>query len=140
MKFTKLHGCGNDYLYIDCITNVPPANPEELARLMSDRHFGVGSDGLILICPPNHPGSHCRMETYNADGSRAALCGNGSLCATRLAARLGLAPAGGMVLRTDAGDLESRLRTGWNRAAAALDSGAAGQLLDRWVEVSGSLR
>jgi len=75
MKFTKLHGCGNDYLYFDCITQPAPANPENIARLISDRHFGVGSDGLILALPSDR--ADVRMRMFNADGSEGEMCGNG---------------------------------------------------------------
>ena len=51
MRFTKMHGCGNDYVYVDCVRQPPPRNPAELSKAVSDRHFGIGGDGLILICP-----------------------------------------------------------------------------------------
>ena len=78
MRFTKMHGCGNDYIYVDCITNPMPHDPSGLARVMSDRHFGVGADGLILICPSDK--ADARMRMYNADGSEAEMCGNGVRC------------------------------------------------------------
>lgn len=77
MKFTKMHGNGNDYVYVDCFQERPDC-PSELAVRVSDRHFGIGSDGLILICPSEK--ADCRMEMYNADGSRGAMCGNGIRC------------------------------------------------------------
>ncbi len=75
MRFTKLHGCGNDYLYVDCITNPAPTDPADLARRISDRHFGAGSDGLILALPSQ--ASDVRMRMFNADGSEGQMCGNG---------------------------------------------------------------
>ncbi len=77
MKFTKMHGIGNDYVYIDCFKE-QVKDPEKLAVCVSDRHFGIGSDGLILIKPSNV--ADCEMEMYNADGSRGEMCGNGIRC------------------------------------------------------------
>ena len=77
MKFTKMHGIGNDYVYVNCFEE-SVINKEETARLISDRHFGIGSDGLILINPSNH--ADFEMEMYNSDGSRAEMCGNGIRC------------------------------------------------------------
>lgn len=79
IKFTKMHGIGNDYIYIDCMERVPDRLPD-LAREMSDRHFGVGGDGIVLICPPTLPGAHFRMRMFNTDGSEARMCGNASRC------------------------------------------------------------
>lgn len=77
MKFTKMHGIGNDYVYINCLKeNVP--DPAALSKYVSDRHFGVGSDGLILIKPSEV--ADFRMDMYNADGSQAEMCGNGIRC------------------------------------------------------------
>jgi len=77
MRFTKMHGIGNDYVYVNCFEEQID-NPEHLARLVSDRHFGVGSDGLILICPCDN--ADIRMRMFNADGSEAEMCGNGIRC------------------------------------------------------------
>ncbi len=79
IRFTKMHGLGNDYIYIDCMERVPERLPD-LAREMSDRHFGVGGDGIVLICPPVTPGAHFRMRMFNSDGSEARMCGNASRC------------------------------------------------------------
>ena len=78
MRFTKMHGIGNDYVYVDCVRQRPPADPAALARAVSDRHFGVGSDGLILICPSER--GDARMRMFNADGSESEMCGNGLRC------------------------------------------------------------
>ncbi len=76
MEFTKLHGLGNDYLYIDTMAqDLSAYSVPELARIMSDRHFGVGSDGIILVEPSTH--ADFRMRIFNADGSEAEMCGNG---------------------------------------------------------------
>ena len=77
MKFTKMHGIGNDYVYVNCFEE-KVENPSELAVKISDRHFGVGSDGLILI-KPSKVADFC-MEMYNADGSQSEMCGNGIRC------------------------------------------------------------
>lgn len=78
MRFTKMHGIGNDYIYMDCIRNPPPKDPAALSRAMSDRHCGIGADGLILICPSER--ADARMRMFNADGSEAEMCGNGLRC------------------------------------------------------------
>ena len=77
MKFTKMHGCGNDYVYVNCFEETVE-NPSETAKLVSDRHFGIGSDGLILICPSDK--ADFRMAMYNLDGSEGKMCGNGVRC------------------------------------------------------------
>ena len=74
MKFTKMHGIGNDYVYVNCFKE-KIANPPEVSKYVSDRHFGIGSDGLIMINPSEV--ADFAMEMYNADGSRAEMCGNG---------------------------------------------------------------
>src|SRR5262245_35906253 len=81
MRFVKMQGCGNDYIYVDCFRQSPPRNPVELSRKISDRHFGVGSDGLILICPSER--ADARMRMFNADGSEAEMCGNGIRCVAK---------------------------------------------------------
>lgn len=80
MKFTKMHGCGNDYVYIDCFTE-SVENESEAAIRMSDRHFGVGGDGIILIKKGTK--ADFEMVMYNADGSRGAMCGNGIRCVAK---------------------------------------------------------
>src|SRR5947199_8825097 len=81
MRFTKMQGCGNDYLYIDCLTHPMPHDPPGLSRAGSDRHFGVGADGLILIGPSDK--ADARMRMFNADGSEAEMCGNGVRCVAK---------------------------------------------------------
>lgn len=80
MKFTKMHGCGNDYVYVDCTKEVIP-NISETAIQVSDRHFGIGSDGLILIKASDV--ADFEMDMYNADGSRGKMCGNGIRCVAK---------------------------------------------------------
>ncbi len=82
MKFTKMHGLGNDYVYVDLFHDGPgPADPSALAIAISDRHFGVGSDGLILIGPSDR--ADARMRMFNADGSESEMCGNGVRCVAK---------------------------------------------------------
>ena len=80
MQFIKMQGAGNDYVYIDAFREAVN-QPEELARRVSHRHFGIGSDGLILI--KNHDGADGEMEMYNSDGSRSEMCGNGLRCVAK---------------------------------------------------------
>lgn len=77
MKFTKMQGIGNDYVYINCFEEAVE-DPAQLSIKLSDRHFGIGSDGLILICPSRV--ADCRMRMFNADGSESPMCGNGIRC------------------------------------------------------------
>ena len=80
MQFTKMQGAGNDYVYINAL-ETPVSNPEALSRRISDRHFGVGSDGLVLICPPTDPSiADFRMRMFNSDGSESEMCGNAIRC------------------------------------------------------------
>src|SRR5215210_5905988 len=77
IPFTKLQGCGNDYLYVDAFDH-PVENPVKLSQRMADRHFGIGSDGLILLLPSTR--ADIRMRMFNADGSEGEMCGNGIRC------------------------------------------------------------
>ncbi|MEX0819466.1 MAG: diaminopimelate epimerase [Pirellulaceae bacterium] len=81
MRFTKMHGAGNDYVYVDCFAQPLPVDAPELARHMSHRHFGIGGDGLILIRPSEI--ADARMQMFNADGSEAEMCGNGIRCVAK---------------------------------------------------------
>lgn len=81
MRFTKMQGAGNDYVYVDCFSQRPPEDPSELSRRIADRHFGVGSDGLILIRPSEV--ADARMQMFNADGSEGEMCGNGIRCVAK---------------------------------------------------------
>ncbi len=77
MRFTKMHGLGNDYIYVNCFTE-KVQNPSEVAKFVSDRHFGIGSDGLVLIMPSKT--CDFRMRMFNSDGSEAEMCGNAIRC------------------------------------------------------------
>jgi len=81
MHFTKMHGAGNDYIYVDCFAEPIPIDAPNLARRISDRRLGVGGDGLILICPTDRADAEMRM--FNADGSPAEMCGNGIRCVAK---------------------------------------------------------
>ncbi len=80
MKFTKMHGCGNDYVYVNCFEETIE-DPAAVSIAVSDRHFGIGADGMILICPSTV--ADFRMAMYNADGSEGSMCGNGIRCVAK---------------------------------------------------------
>lgn len=105
-SFYKMTGSGNDFVMLDGRETTPADWPAERIRAVCDRRDGVGADGLLILSPEG-PGT-VRMTFWNCDGSTANMCGNAALCSTRLAARLGLAPAGGMTLATGAGPFPTR--------------------------------
>lgn len=100
MKFTKMQGIGNDYVYVNCF-NETVEHPSETAKVVSDRHFGIGSDGLILICPSEK--ADFRMEMYNADGSEGAMCGNGIRCVGKYVYDYGLTDKTSISVETKSG-------------------------------------
>lgn len=100
MRFTKMEGLGNDYVYLDCTKAVPQDLPE-LARRMSDRHFGIGSDGLICICASET--ADFQMVMFNADGSQAEMCGNGIRCVGKFVYDKGLTDKTRLTIETLAG-------------------------------------
>jgi diaminopimelate epimerase len=104
MRFTKMQGIGNDYVYVDCFAHALPRNPAELARKIADRNFGVGGDGLILICPAEN-GADARMRMFNADGSEAEMCGNGLRCVAKYVYDHGIARKPQLKLQTGRGVL-----------------------------------
>src|SRR3954469_15030079 len=108
MRFTKMHGIGNDYVYVDCFDQPLPTDVAELARKMSDRHFGIGGDGLILICPSDS-GADARMRMYNADGSEAEMCGNGLRCVAKYVYDKGIKRAEMLRIQTGRGILTVNL-------------------------------
>jgi len=103
MRFTKMQGAGNDYVYVNCVDQPPPADPAALAREVSDRHFGIGSDGLILIHPSKI--ADVRMQMFNADGSESQMCGNGIRCVAKFAYDHELAHKPRLTVETRAGVL-----------------------------------
>lgn len=80
IPFIKMHGCGNDYVFLDCFSNPVPQDPSALAVTISDRNRGVGADGLVLMLPSDTPRAVARMRMFNADGSEGSLCGNALRC------------------------------------------------------------
>jgi diaminopimelate epimerase len=104
MRFTKMQGIGNDYVYVDCFANPLPRDPAALARKIADRHFGVGGDGLILICPADN-GADARMRMFNADGSESEMCGNGLRCVAKYVYDHGIARKPQLKLQTGRGVL-----------------------------------
>ena len=106
IPFTKMHGIGNDYVYVDCFDQIV-ADASALARRVSPRRTSIGADGLILICPSET--ADCRMEMYNADGGRGEMCGNGVRCVAKYAYEHGRARVNPMRVETDAGIKEIHL-------------------------------
>ena len=124
MRFTKMEGLGNDYVYVDCFSGPMPSDPAALARSIADRHFGVGGDGLILICPSQT--ADARMRMFNADGSEAEMCGNGVRCVAKYVYDHGLARKPTLTIETGAGVLTLDLEIGNDLVGAdASGSGAA---------------
>ena len=107
MKFTKMHGIGNDYVYVNCLEE-SVKNPAEVSKFVSDRHFGIGSDGLILISPSAI--ADFRMNIYNADGSQAEMCGNGIRCVAKYVYDYGLTDKTEISVETLAGIKYLRLQ------------------------------
>ena len=103
MRFTKMHGLGNDYIYVDCFHEKPPRDGAALSRAISDRHFGVGADGLILICPSER--ADARMRMFNADGSESEMCGNGIRCVAKYVYDHGIAQKPTLTIETGRGIL-----------------------------------
>jgi diaminopimelate epimerase len=103
MQFVKMHGIGNDYVYLDCVRNPPPADPAALSRAVSDRHFGIGSDGLIMVCPSER--GDARMRMFNADGSESEMCGNGLRCVSKFVYDKGIARKPRLAIETGRGVL-----------------------------------
>lgn len=109
MRFTKMHGAGNDYVYVNLFEESLPAAPEKLAPLVSDRHFGIGGDGMILIMPSEV--ADARMRMFNSDGSEAEMCGNGLRCVAKFVYDHGIAKKEKLRLETGAGVLAVELET-----------------------------
>ena len=109
MHFTKMEGCGNDYIYVDCFNQKPPTDPVALSRVISDRHFGIGADGLILICPSER--ADARMRMFNADGSESEMCGNGVRCVAKYVHDHSLVRKPTLTIETGRGVLALELET-----------------------------
>ena len=119
-----MHGIGNDYIYFDCMKEELP-DPEAVAIRLSDRHFGIGGDGIILLCPSKI--ADCKMRMFNADGSEGKMCGNGVRCVGKLAHDLGYVNGNTCRIETLSGikTLEFTLDGAGKVASAKVDMGAA---------------
>ena len=124
MRFTKMHGIGNDYVYVSTFDQQPPHDPAALARAVSDRHFGIGGDGLILIMPSER--ADARMRMFNADGSEGEMCGNGVRCVAKYLYDHGIARKKQVTIETGRGVLTLDLEVeGRPRAAGPRRHGRA---------------
>jgi diaminopimelate epimerase len=117
MKFTKMHGAGNDYIYVNAFEE-KVADPAALAIKISDRHFGIGGDGLVLIVPSD-AGADVRMRMFNADGSEAEMCGNAVRCVAKYAFEHGLAKTNPMRVQTGRGVLTLDLQLAGSKVRQA---------------------
>jgi diaminopimelate epimerase len=113
IQFVKMQGAGNDYVYIDCFREPVPNDLPQVAQRISDRHFGVGGDGLILIRPSEI--ADARMQMFNGDGSEAEMCGNGIRCVAKYVYEAGIARKEELKIETGNGVLELKLETSGNR-------------------------
>ncbi len=113
MNFVKMHGLGNDYVYLNLFEGSTPADPSSLARQISDRHRGVGSDGLILVEPSDQ--ADARMRMFNRDGSESEMCGNGIRCVAKLIADEGIATGDRVTIETGRGLLTLDLEREYER-------------------------
>ena len=109
MRFVKMQGIGNDYVYVDCIRQPLPSDIASLATKISDRNFGVGGDGLILICPSDK--ADARMRMFNNDGSESEMCGNGVRCVAKFVYDHGIAKKTSLAIETGRGVLKLELET-----------------------------
>lgn len=123
MKFTKMHGLGNDYVYVNLFDQPAPRDIEATAKAVSDRHFGIGSDGLILIAPSEV--ADARMRMFNADGSEGEMCGNGVRCVAKYVHDHGIARKPRVTIETGRGVLTLDLNVENGKATAVrVDMGA----------------
>ncbi len=122
-KFYKMQGIGNDYIYFDCMKDMIE-NPGELSVRLSDRHFGIGGDGVILLCPSDV--ADCKMRMFNLDGSEGKMCGNGIRCVGKLAHDLGYVSGDAVRIETLSGIKTLKLMTDSNGkvSSARVDMGA----------------
>jgi diaminopimelate epimerase len=147
ISFTKMHGISNDYVYVNAFATTVP-DPPTVARKVSDRRTGIGGDGLILICPSDK--ADARMEMYNADGSRGAMCGNGIRCVGKYLYDHGLARGNPLKIDTDSGLKILFLKVHDGKVSqVTVDMGepildgpqipvaVAGQVIDQSLEVAG---
>lgn len=109
MRFTKMHGAGNDYIYLDCFAAPAPEDPAHVSQIISDRHKGIGGDGLVLILPPDQKTADARMRMFNADGSESEMCGNAIRCVGKYLFDHGIARKKSLVIQTGRGPLALEL-------------------------------
>jgi diaminopimelate epimerase len=122
MKFVKMHGAANDYVYVDCFVERPPVDPAAVAPVIADRHRGVGGDGLVLVLPSDK--ATARMRMFNADGSESEMCGNGVRCVAHLVVSRGRAAPGPVTIETGRGVLTLEVtRTGERTSQVRVDMG-----------------
>ena len=149
LRFAKLHGTANDFIYVDARAGFP-GDPAALAPRLCDRRRGIGADGLILLQTPSNGEADCRMAIYNADGSRAEMCGNGIRGLAKFVHDRGLSRAEPLRVETDAGVMTIRtLASGGRVARVTVDMGrpewdgrripvaADGEIVERPLEVNG---
>lgn len=117
MRFIKMHGAGNDYVYVDCFSESPPHDPAALAQRISDRHRGIGGDGLVLIGPSER--ADARMRMFNADGSESEMCGNAIRCVAKYLYDHGRARRSALHIETGAGILAVQVFVENGRVARA---------------------
>ena len=110
MRFTKMHGAGNDYVYVNCFDEPVPTDISSTAIAISDRHTGVGGDGLVLIGPSEV--ADARMRMFNADGSESEMCGNAIRCVAKYVSDRGIAKKPELKIETGRGILTMQLFTG----------------------------
>lgn len=123
MRFTKMHGIGNDYVYVDCFQQPFPTDAASLVRRMSDRHFGIGGDGVIFICPSEV--ADARMRMFNADGSESEMCGNGIRCVAKYVYDHGIAAKPNLKIETGNGVLSLDVQVAGDKVAQVrVDMGA----------------
>jgi len=120
LPFVKMHGCGNDYIYV-VANEIRPADPASLSQRISDRRFGIGGDGLIMLCPSAK--ADVRMEMYNADGSRGEMCGNGIRCVARLYHQISGGRKNPVAVETDCGIKTVQLAFAGESVTATVDMG-----------------
>jgi len=109
IHFTKMHGLGNNYFFIDCITGKEPSDPESLAKQISDKNVGIGSDGVILIMKPENSNFDAKMRIFNADGSEGEMCGNGIRCVAKYMYDNKLSDKKELAIETEAGIIKTKI-------------------------------
>lgn len=106
LDFIKMHGCGNDYVYVDAFKN-KISNPNKLSEIVSDRHFSIGGDGMIMVCPSDC--ADAKMRMFNADGSEGKMCGNGVRCVAKFVYDNGISKKNPLKIETLSGIKEIQL-------------------------------